>query len=392
MTDNKENGKNASKAAEKKNPANTGNNVESKNKDSDVKKSTSKGSFIALLALIVAIAACVGVWWLWQQLQSSEANLKNTVNSAINTQSESAQTEIRKLMNELNHVNTDLGEKIDQQNQQFDTLKSDVDNAVSGTEQVAETLTALHSKLKINPKTGWLVAEAEYLLSLANQQLLLTANIDSGIAALRNADQRLRETGDPTLLDIRAQIADEITQLQSVVIVDVAGAALTLASLQTRVNELTLAGFDSTEETPQTTTDNSKEETTSNNPVRQGLNTALQSIKDLLSIKVRERGDSSAGNPLLTPDQRALIYQNLRLKLESARLSLIQRDTVTYKQSLDISKQWLNTYFDDNSKRSALKQTLNELESINLSISLPDITGSLDALRTWQREQSNSGE
>ena len=395
MTDSKNSEKKPNQAEVEKSPAKNTDSQETKvkktngEKKSTAKKSGSSAGVIAFLALIIAIAACGAAWWLWQQVQLS----KQTLGTELNTNNESTQTEIRKIMNEVNHINTDLDGKITQQNQQLDTLQENISKAQTETEQVAETLTTLHSKLNINPKIGWLVAEAEYLLSIANQQLLLTTNIDSSIAALRNADQRLRETGDPGLLDIRSLIADEVTQLQSVVVVDVAGAALTLASLQTRVDELSLAGFDSVEiesnEKDESIEDKAQEDS---NQFSQGLNTAWQSIKDLLAIKVRERGDSSTGNPLLTPDQRALIYQNLRLKLESARLSLVQRDAVTYKQSLEISKDWLRSYFDEDNKRSALIETLEELESISLKFSPPDISGSLDALRLWQRQQNNRGE
>lgn len=395
MTDSKNSEKKPNQAEVEKSPAKNTDSQETKvkktngEKKSTAKKSGSSAGVIAFLALIIAIAACGATWWLWQQIKLGTLSL--IAQQDYNFQY--SQTETRKIMNEVNHINTDLDGKITQQNQQLNTLQENISKAQTETEQVAETLTALHSKLNINPKIGWLVAEAEYLLSIANQQLLLTTNIDSSIAALRNADQRLRETGDPGLLEIRSLIADEVTQLQSVVVVDVAGAALTLASLQTRVDELSLAGFDSVE-TASTEEDETKESSTqeSSNQFSQGLNTAWQSIKDLLAIKVRERGDSSTGNPLLTPDQRALIYQNLRLKLESARLSLVQRDTVTYKQSLEISKDWLRSYFDDDNKRSALIETLDELESVSLKFSPPDISGSLDALRLWQRQQNNSGE
>jgi len=355
------------------------------------KKSTqgrSLATIIALLALLIALAAAGGAAWLWQQLQQSKQALEQTVSR----QNQSSQTQ---LDNRIRATNDEFNVKLSEQNQRLNSLVTTVVTTASNTEQIAETLTALHSKLNVNPKTGWLIAEAEYLLSIANQQLQLVGNVSGSIVALRGADQRLRESGDPTVLSVRSIIADEITQLQSVQVIDVAGAALTLASMQSRIDELSLAG--QAERVAEIAADKTEavtplglraEENTAG--WRSGLNTAWQAIKKL--VVIRERGDHDIGNPLLAPNQRALIYQNLRLKLESARLSLIQGDEVTYKQSLAIAHDWLLEYFDNNAKRNAIKNTLSELGQIELTATIPDISASLDALRTWQHQQNNSAE
>ncbi len=356
------------------------------------KKSSEKSSqgnslaiLIALFALLIALAAAGGAVWLWQQLQQSKQTLAQT----ISTQNQSSQTQ---LDNRISAINAEFTAKLSEKNQQLNTLETAVGTATSSTEHLAETLTTLHSKLNINPKTGWLIAEAEYLLSIANQQLQLVGNVSGSIVALRGADQRLRESGDPTLLNVRSIIADEITQLQSVQLIDVAGAALTLASMQSRIDELSLAGqAESITEiaTTETVAPLGQEAEESTTGWRNGLNTAWQAIKEL--VVIRERGND-ASNPLLTPDQRALIYQNLRLKLESARLSLVQSDEATYKQSLEIAHDWLLEYFDNNAQRNAVRDTLNALGQIELAATIPDISASLDALRTWQQQQNNSAE
>ncbi|MBL4851313.1 MAG: uroporphyrinogen-III C-methyltransferase [Gammaproteobacteria bacterium] len=359
--------------------------VSNKKPDEKSTQGNSLATLIALLALLIAFVAAGGTVWLWQQLQQS----KQAFEQAVNTQNQSSQAQ---LDTRISAINDEFTIKLSENNKQLNTLATTVDTATSSTEHLAETLATLHSKLNINPKTGWLIAEAKYLLSIANQQLQLGGNVSGSIVALRNADQRLRESGDPTLLNVRSIIADEITQLQSVQVIDVAGAALTLASMQSRVDELSLAG-QSESITKITTTKiisplgQEAEESTAG--WRNGLNTVWQAIKQL--VVIRERG-SDASNPLLTPDQRALIYQNLRLKLESARLSLVQGDEATYKQSLEIAHDWLLEYFDNNAQRNAVKDTLNELGQIELTAIIPDISASLDALRTWQQQQNNSAE
>lgn len=360
--------------------------------DEKPKQASSLATSIALLALLIALAAAGSAGWLWQQLQQNKQALNQTVieqGQSSQDKSQQLQSDISLLNEQLNTVDNELGTKLSEQNKQVIELESNVETALSSSEHVAQTITALHSKLNINPKTGWLIAEAEYLLSIANQQLQLAGDVDTSIVALRSADQRLRESGDPTVLDVRAIIADEIGQLQSIQVTDIAGAALTLASMQSRVNELSLAGqgetFTDTDDEEAT-----EEEKQTNKGWRSGLNTAWSAVKDL--VVIRKRGDSDIGSPLLSPDQRALIYQNLRLKLESARLSLIQGDETTYRQSLDITNQWLVEYFDNDAKRHAVEDTLNELSQIKLTPAMPDISASLDALRSWQHQQSNNAE
>ncbi len=347
------------------------------------KQGGSRASLIAVLALLLALTAAGGTWWLWQQLQSSAQTLGHT----LKEQRRSNLGDMAQLDERISALSSELLAKLNAQKQQITALKTKVNAAISSTEQVAETLTALHSKLNFNPKTGWLIAEAEYLLSIANQQLQLVGDIDSSIAALRNADQRLRESGDPTVLDIRSIIADEISQLQSLPVTDITGAALTLASLQTRVDELSLAGH---QEDMIELANNEAEARHEEPPQagwRAGLEKAWQAVKEL--VVIRQRGDKGGSNPLLSPDQRALIYQNLRLKLESARLSLVQGDAATFRQSLDIAHDWLLEYFDDDAKRNALKDTLDKLGQIELNPELPDISASLDALRAWQQQRNN---
>jgi len=356
------------------------------------KQSSSFSTFVAIIALLIAIAAAGGAGWLWQQLQHS----KQTLHQTVSQQKQNSQDEISQLQSQIKQLSENIGTasgefdtKLSEQNRQISAIQTTVDATAANTEQIAETVTSLHSKLNINPKTGWLIAEAEYLLSIANQQLLLAGDIDTSINALRSADQRLRESADPTVLNVRSIINDEITQLQSVQVTDITGAALTLASMQSRVDELVLAGKNEEhneaviDDTEASTIEQSKE------GWRGALDTALNAVKDL--VVIRQRGND-ASDPLLTPDQRALVYQNLRLKFESARLSLIQGDEATYQQSLDIANEWLLEYFDNDAKRSAVSDTLNELGKVSLTITMPDISTSLDALRAWQLQQNNNAE
>jgi uroporphyrin-III C-methyltransferase len=77
----------------------------------------------------------------------------------------------------------------------------------------------------------------------------------------------------------------------------------------------------------------------------------------------------------------------------SARLALLARDDDTYSTDLKAAQDWLADYFDTKAKPVLNAQTnLRQLAENRLSISVPDINESLNALRTLQavREKGNA--
>ncbi|RRQ21865.1 hypothetical protein D6C00_07845 [Thiohalobacter thiocyanaticus] len=63
---------------------------------------------------------------------------------------------------------------------------------------------------------AWVLAEAEYLLHVANQRLQLARDVDTALAALATADQRLQELANAAYLPVREQISRELGALRSV--------------------------------------------------------------------------------------------------------------------------------------------------------------------------------
>ena len=61
----------------------------------------------------------------------------------------------------------------------------------------------------------WLLAEAEYLLRLANQRLHLERDWNSALSMLQAADNVLAETHNPRTKAVRAAIAKEIPALKA---------------------------------------------------------------------------------------------------------------------------------------------------------------------------------
>jgi uroporphyrin-III C-methyltransferase len=71
--------------------------------------------------------------------------------------------------------------------------------------------------------------------------------------------------------------------------------------------------------------------------------------------------------------------------LLTARLALLRHDELTYKMDLKAAREWLNRYFDT-ANRSVRSDdaVLRQLMDSSIGITIPDISGSMDAVRNYK--------
>jgi uroporphyrin-3 C-methyltransferase len=88
---------------------------------------------------------------------------------------------------------------------------------------------------------------------------------------------------------------------------------------------------------------------------------------------------------LLSPKQEFFLRENLKMHLVSARLALLSRDEDSFRQELKTAQLWTARYFDVKSPEgSRLLDELNKLAVASINIDLPDISGSLQAVRSYR--------
>jgi uroporphyrin-3 C-methyltransferase len=93
---------------------------------------------------------------------------------------------------------------------------------------------------------------------------------------------------------------------------------------------------------------------------------------------------------LLLPGEEYFLTQNLRLELESARLSVLRADTGNLRASIVLIKSWLRQYFDTrDSAVINVMETLDQMQLIELKPALPDISSSVETLRAYLRGTAN---
>ena len=229
------------------------------------------------------------------------------------------------------------------------------------------------SELGARSRNDWLLAEAEYLMHLANQRLTLEHDINSAEAMLTSADKIIAEINDPGLIDIRQALASEILNLQQLSHLDYQGLYLKLDAMISSLGKLQQRSF-LRENLPETITDTTK---TTNEQSNQFMAIWSNIWGDLKQAVLIRRLDKPV-EPLLAPEQDYYLKQNLRLMLEQASLALIDKNTLIYQSSINKALSWLEHYFIQNNKQiSELKSALSEISSFKIDQTLPDISKSL---------------
>jgi uroporphyrin-3 C-methyltransferase len=248
--------------------------------------------------------------------------------------------------------------------------------AESQSQQLA--LEALYQELSRN-RDEWQLAEIEQVLAIASQQLQLAGNVRAALLALQLAEARLARADRPQFLPVRRALARDIERLKALPVLDVAAMSSRIDTLVAGVDALPLA-FE----------EKSVAAKAEPKPADQGFWSRLGSevwseLKQL--VVVRQVGTSEP--PLLPPPQSYYLRENLRLRLLSARLSLLARDEAGYREDLRASQAWIRRYFDPNSKQSAdaLAQ-LKQLSAVSISFEMPNISESLDAVRGYKSRRT----
>lgn len=234
-------------------------------------------------------------------------------------------------------------------------------------------------------RSDWLLIEADYLVRLASQRLLVDRDTAVALGLLENADQLVRDLDDPDLLGLRQAIATDLTALRLAERVDRSGLYLRVESLQKAVAELPLERH---EHSLGERIDVEAGTEVDGRPTaawwRRPLN-ALRSAWGHLDNHIRIYRRDQPLQPLLSPDEELYLRLNLRLMLEQAQLAVLQREQEVYTASLVKAQEWLKDYFVNDDRNQALQNELAALLEFDVVETVPDLSGSLDAMRQVMR-------
>jgi len=320
---------------------------------------------ISIIALI-----CVAVLALWnlQQWNGQQASLQT----------------LKSLQQDTVQLENLYGDRGNQQGQRLQSLE---EKLTSQRELIATQQRQIdHNARELleagnRTRTDWLLAEAEYLLRIANQRLLIEKDIGGALSALEAADEVLTESDDIGVYPVRQQLAREVLALKGIASVDRTGLYLTLEAAIDSVHQLTDQALIS-KQAPGFVGDSQSDDAPPAGGEPSMLAKAWQTFKStLMQVVVVRRLDESV-KPLLSPDQSAYARLNLQLMLEETEMAVLRGNQPVYERALAKAQAAVADWYDSSNPRvSALSNTLDELTTNNVAPDLPDISQSLDLLK-----------
>ncbi len=256
--------------------------------------------------------------------------------------------------------------KIDALTAQLEQTKSSLTSEVKATEQAtiakateithrAETVLTQQQKsieslqvavadVKGRRPNDWLLAEADYLVKLAGRKLFLEHDAESATLLMESADQRIAALNDPSLVPLRKSMANDITKLKSIPLIDRDGLVLRLTALQQQVDQLPLANAILPEEKAQQPEKVSQDI----NDWQQNLKTSLKDFSENF-ITFRSRDGNVI--PLLSPQQHFYLRENMKAKLETAIKAVYVEQQEIYQTALSTAEQWSQSFYDQESNQ-----------------------------------------
>ena len=341
------------------------------NEIKQVKHSRSGLWFGLIILLLIAALSGIGYTFL-AQLRDKQEGLGGEVKGAVSQQISDYQAQLAAIQSQLATVQTDVSNKESHFNNtvnDFSQLHNEKLDTVR--KELLEEIQKLQRQLG-KTRGDWLLADAEYLLSVANQRLLLMGDVNTTHEALEAADQRLRESGDAAAYKVREQLAKDISASSAINSADIVGIYATLQTLESQTNSLVLllpyAGKDVESPVAEIAPVKTKKDNT------EGLLGQLESMVTIRHVQQHV-------NEILTPEQAQFIREQLGVKLEMVKIALVQQNDVLYQASLNDAQKWLTQNFVKEKEMERFSAALTKLSDVRIRSQFPDISLSLKMLR-----------
>ena len=273
------------------------------------------------------------------------------------------------------------------------------------SQQVA--LEQLYKDLSQN-RDEWALTEIEQVLSTASQQLQLAGNVQGALIALQNADRAVSRSDTPQFLTIRRAIAGDIEKLKALPAVDLAGVAVRLDHVIGQVDSLPMLSSEKPL-LPVAPVRAARKGEAAVSAAGAGANAAgadaaqplgvgqrmlqtwtlwSQEMWDDVRQLIRVRSVESPEALMLSPSESFFVRENLKLRLLNARLALLSRNEATFRDDLATAQAMLLKYFDTRARVTQSSQAaLRQVQANNLTIEMPTLADSLNAVRNYKAKQ-----
>lgn len=338
------------------------------------------------VALVVLALLLLAQWWYSHREMSS---LREEIAQRLKSE-ESTSTETRVLLRSMQDTGKELQAKVS-------VLEGKQVEAQS--QQLA--LEQLYQELSRN-RDDWALAEIEQVLSTASQQLQLAGNVQGALIALQYAESRLSRTDKPQFIMIRRAVARDMDRLKALPTVDLTGIALRLDSAISQIDSMPLLSDEkpivvptppkTSRRVPKNPAATAKAPSGKANLTADWLailedkwnswsNEMWTELRQLIRIRDVDTPDAL----LLSPTQAYYVRENLKLRLLNARLALLTHNESAFRSDLIAAQDAIAKYFDTRARQTQTTQALlRQVQGSNLSIEMPTLADSLNAVRNYK--------
>jgi uroporphyrin-3 C-methyltransferase len=312
------------------------------------------GVLITGVIILLTVATGAGGFYLWQQ-QQINLSQQLTVNAGLLQQLKSLDGSIAHLKNQL----TDSNQIIAGLKQQH----TEVSN-------IAQQAMAISNR----NQSGWALVEIDYLLRIADRRLQISRDINSAIAAMSAADQRIHELGDLNLFPIRQQLKKDIANLKTLQRVDVSGIAMSIDQMLVHLSSLPFKTIRNEIKSQL----NTAEDIVIKNENNNFIDSIIDTVMHIGDIKVHHRSLL----PVNDTAQHQHIEQTLRNHFLAARLAALGYSQNQFMHEIKLLKNILQLHYKLSDNRvSQMQKDLDDFSRLNLSPELPNINAAWNILQ-----------
>jgi len=333
------------------------------------------GFWFGIIILLIILGLAGAGFFFFTQLRDQQEDLGGEVKGQMSKQISDYQSQLVAIQSQLatleanvagkdTHFTKTLADFSQLHNEKLDSTRKELNEAIARVQrQLGKT------------RGDWLIADAEYLLSVANERLHLIGDVNTTLEALEAADQRLRESGDAGAFKVREEIAKELSVMKRVIVPDVVGIYASIQTMQDAVDKLVLfLPYTGKALSPQTEVKEATEKATEDQGL---LDSAMNQLEGIVTIRHTEHEVKE----ILTPEEAQFIQEQLRVKLEIVKISLVQHNEALFQSSLADAKKWTQQHFAKNTEVDNFIAELDRFGSIKIHSQYPDISLSLKMLR-----------
>lgn len=235
----------------------------------------------------------------------------------------------------------------------------------------------------VNDESSFMLAEIAYLLQLADYQMQYERNISSADILMARIESLLNKMATPGLEPLSASVFKTIADLKVIVRVDPSQLILRLMNLEKQISHLSLMPREGRLPTEQLAI----QKNTSDHAIpywREGLQTSWDTLRHF--VVVRRLKEPVA--PLISPEQRLYLNQNLHAMFSQARWAVLHHQQTIYVQSLNAAMDWIEQYFQQDSPvTTSMLEQIKQLIQINVQPTLPDLSEAKALLDSYMKQR-----